>query len=259
MRAAWWLVVVAGCASARTADPIDAAVDDAAIDGAEIDSAVADAATDAATDSATDARMVDAATVDAAAIDAAVIDAAMIDARVIDAPIDAPIDAACTPTWTNLLGNGGFETAIVPWTQTSLIIRTSAQMPFAPQAGTYAALFGASNNANDVLVQTVTIPASATGLRMRGFDCNVTEDLITPTNDTFKVTLETTDGAVLETLRDINASSVAPICAWLPFTWTATAAHPGQTVVVRFQGRTNLALLTRFAVDSLALEALACP
>ncbi len=190
----------------------------------------------------------------------------MVDARPIDAappvdarPIDAtPIDAPCTPTWTNLLGNGGFETAIAPWTQTSTIIRTAAMMPFAPQAGTYAALFGAGNNANDVLVQTVTIPASSTGLRVRGYQCHVTEDLVSDV-DTFRATLETPAGVVLETFTDITNSDVAPICVWLPFTWTAATAHPGQQVVLKFQGRTNLVFLTRFVVDSLVLETLACP
>ena len=131
-------------------------------------------------------------------------------------------------------------------------------MPFAPQAGTYAALFGAGNNANDVLVQTVTIPASSTGLRVRGYQCHVTEDLVSDV-DTFRTTLETPAGVVLETFTDITNSDVAPICVWLPFTWTAAAAHPGQQVVLKFQGRTNLVFLTRFVVDSLVLETLACP
>lgn len=241
-------VSTAACASARPTPELDASDLDASaeVDATEVDAAEPDAAAP------------DAAVVDAAVIDAAMIDAA-IDARPIDAPIDGPpIDAPCSPTWQNLLGNGDFETAVAPWTQTSTIIRTSAQMPFAPFAGTYAALFGASNNANDVLVQTVTIPAGATGLRLRGYQCHVTEDVVTNA-DTFKVTVETTGGTILETLSSITNSDIAPICAWLPFTWTAGTAHAGQQVVLRLQGRTNLAFLTRFAVDNLALEALTCP
>ena len=203
-------------------------------------------------------------------VDAAVIDAPVVDAAVIDAPVDAPTDAptdaavdaptdACVPVWTNLLQNPAFDGATpVPWTQSSTIVRAAAQMPFAPHTAPQAALFGASNNANDVLTQTVIIPASATGLRLRGMQCHVTEDLISG-SDTFRVTLETPGGVVLETLRDLSNSDVAPICAWLPFTWTAVAAHPGETLVLRFRGRTNLAFLTRFVVDTLALEALACP
>lgn len=242
-----------GCASARTpgevdaADPVDGAdpIDAAALDGPEVDAAAPDAAT------------LDAAAVDAAAIDARPIDAAPpVDARVIDA---TPIDAPCTPTWQNLLVNGGFDDpTVAPWTQTSTIIRAAAMMPFAPQAGVNAAEFGASNNANDVLVQTVTVPVGATALRVRGYQCHVTEDPITDT-DTFKVTLETPAGALLETFTDITNSDVAPICVWLPFEWTATTPHGGQPVVLRFQGRTNLAFLTRFIVDSVSLEAQVCP
>jgi hypothetical protein len=246
MRAAALLAIAAACASGRSSGSVDAADP---VDGGEVDAAAADAA---APDAATDAAITDAAT------DARVADGA-IDAPPLDAAIDAvPIDAACTPTWQNLIGNGDFETGVTPWTQTSTIIRTAAQMPFAPQAGMYSALFGAANNANDVLVQTVTIPASATGLRLRGYECHVTEDLIAMT-DSFRVTVETPAGTVLETLRSITNSDVAPICIWLPFTWTAAAAHPGQQVVLRLQGRTNLAFLTRFVVDGLAFEALTCP
>lgn len=242
-----------GCASARTpgevdaADPIDAADP---VDAAALDAAAPDAASP-------DAAVIDAAAPDAAVIDARPIDAAPpVDARVIDA---TPIDAACTPTWQNLLVNGAFDGATVaPWTQTSTIIRPAASMPFAPQSAPNAAEFGASNNANDVLVQTVTIPASATAVRVRGYQCHVTEDPITDA-DTFKVTLETPGGAVLETFTDITNSDVAPICVWLPFEWTATAPHAGQPVVLRLQGRTNLAFLTRFIVDGLSLEAQVCP
>ena len=241
------IALCAACASARTGGEVDAGGGDL-IDAAD----------------PLDADPLDAAAPDAAAIDAPPIDAAASDARIvapIDAqpPIDAAIDApACTPTWHELLGNGNFDNAVVPWTQTSVILRTAAMMPFAPQAGTHAALFGASNNANDVLVQTVAIPAGATSVRVRGFQCHVTEDPISDT-DTFAVTLETPAGNVLETLLDITNSDVAPVCLWLPFTWTATSGHPGQTIVLRLRGRTNLAFLTRFAVDTLSLEWLGCP
>ena len=47
--------------------------------------------------------------------------------------------------------------------------------------------------------------------------------------------------------------------AWQPFTWTATTPHAGAQVVLRLRGRTNASFLTRFVVDTLALEILACP
>ncbi len=242
----------AACASARDGSGGDA--------GDEADGAVdAEPALDAAEaeDAAPDAADLDAAAVDAAAVDAAAVDAPAIDAAT-DAATDAAVDAMCSPTWTNLLVNGGFDSGVTPWTQTSVILREAGMMPFSPHAGTHAALFGASNNANDVLVQTVTVPAGATGLRVRGYQCHVTEDPISD-SDTFRVTLETPGGAVLDTLLDISNSDVAPICLWQSFTWTATSALAGQTIVLRLRGRTNLAFLTRFVVDSMSLEWLGCP
>lgn len=242
------VLAVTGCASANGTsgddDDTDAAGDvdaEATIDAAE-----------------PDAPEVDAAPTDAALTDAAAIDATMVDARLDATPIDAtPIDAMCTPTWQNLLGNGGFDNGVAPWTQTSTVIREAAALPFSPHAGTHAAMLGIGNNANDVIVQTVTIPASATGLRVRGYQCFVTEDVIAD-QDRFTASLETPAGAVLETLHTVTNSNVAPICLWQSFTWTATDPRAGQTIVLRMRGTTNLAFLTRFVVDSMSLEWLGC-
>ena len=200
----------------------------------------------------------DAAGADAPEPDAAVVDAAVIDAAVIDAPADAPTDA-CVPVWTDVLANPAFDGAMVgPWSQSSTIVRAAAQMPFGPQSVPNAAMFGAANNANDVLTQAVTIPAAATGLRLRGWQCHVTTDA-TAGADTFQVTVETAGGVVLETLASLSNADVAATCAWQPFTWTATAPHAGDQVVLRLRGRTSAGFLTRFVVDTLALEFLACP
>jgi hypothetical protein len=242
------LIFVTGCASAN----MTAGDDDGTIDATDVDAVVE---TDAPE---TDAAAGDASGIDAAALDAAAIDATVVDARVDAAvAVDAGIDAMCTPTWHDILGNGGFDNGVVPWTQTSTIIRDSASMPFNPHAGTYAAELGASNNANDVIVQTVTVPASATGLRVRGYQCFVTEDPITDA-DTFTATFETPGGAVLENLYAITNSGTAPICIWQSFTWTSSGAHAGETIVLRLRGRTNIAFLTRFIVDTMSLEWLGC-
>jgi hypothetical protein len=248
-------LVLAACASAHDGpvDEIDAP--DTTGDGPE-----ADAGDELDAPDEVDAPV---SPIDAPPGDGPVIDAPPIDAPPppIDAPampIDAPIDAMCSPTWHDVLGNGGFETGVAPWVQTSTIIRDQGGMPFAPHNGTYAALFGASNNANDVLVQNLTIPAGATALRVRGYQCFVTEDIFAD-DDTFTATLETPAGTVLDTLFDVNNSSVAPFCAWGSFTWNAPTAHAGQTIVLRLRGRTNIAFLTRYAVDTMAAEWFGCP
>jgi hypothetical protein len=235
--------VVVGCASAN--NPSD---DDGTDAAGEVDAETSDAPD-------VDAVVVDGAMVDGAMIDAALD--AMTDARV-DAAVDAmAVDAMCTPTWHDLLGNGGFDSGVPPWTQTSASIRDAGGLPFNPHSGTHAAMMGIGNNANDVMVQTVTVPAGATGLRVRGYQCFVTEDPIEDT-DTFRATLETPGGSVLETLLSVTNSDTAPICLWTAFTWTATSAHAGQTVVLRMRGTTNIAFLTRFVVDSMTLEWLGC-
>ena len=213
-------------------------------------SALAGCAT--ASSTSADARAVDAARDDGnpGAVDAPIVDAAM--------PIDAAVDAACVPVWSNILGNGDFENAVLPWVQTPILVRTAAQKPFAPYAGTYAALFGVSNNGNGTLTQSVVIPAAAQGLRMRGFNCFVTEDLSADA-DRMVVTLENAGGTVVESLLNVTNSNVAATCAWAPFTYLATSAHAGETLTLRLRGTTNATLLTRFAFDELVVETLACP
>ncbi len=248
------LALIAACASANDAvtDPDATDVDAPDLDAPDLDAPDPDAPP-------IDAPDPDAQPIDAPPIDGPPIDAPPIDAPPIDAPPpDAPIDAMCNPTWQNLLVNGGFDSGIPPWTQTTTIIRDAGGMPFSPHNGTHAALFGASNNANDVLVQNIAVPASATGLRVRAYTCFVTEDPISDTDD-FTITLETPAGVVLDTLLAVTNSDVAPICFWSSATWTAAAPHAGQSIVLRMRGRTNLAFLTRFAVDSMALEYLGCP
>jgi len=221
-------------------DAVDAAV---SVDGAPVDGAV-----------------VDAAVVDARPIDAAVIDAAVVDARPVDAAApDAATSDACVLTWTALpLGNPGFDTAVAPWTQTGTVITAAAAMPIAPQAGTHAAWFGGTNNADDRLVQAFTVPAGAAGLRLRVYECFVTADT-SGADDLFTADLLAASGAVVDTVRSATNLQVGATCAWTAATWTAAAAHAGQTLTLDLRGTTDASFPTSWYVDTVVLEALLCP
>jgi hypothetical protein len=229
---------------------VDAAANDAAApDGglAQPDAVVADAA---ANDAAADA-MVDAAPADA-----------MVDAAPADAMADAAPDAApdaCVPDWIGLLDNGDFEQGATVWTQTggTLIREYGDGYPWMPHDGSsWAALFGGVNNADHLLTQTVTVPASATALRLRGALCFVTEETTDSVEyDTLTVQVQ---GAVTEehVFSNLDADDT---CGWTLFQLDAPTSHAGETVTLSLHGQTDISSITSFGLDTLVLEALACP
>jgi len=105
----------------------------------------------------------------------------------------------------------------------------------------------------------VAVPASATALRLRGYRCFATQEITATPWDTLVVTLQTTGGATLETLETWSNADGGAVCSWSDFTLTAASARAGQTVRLHLQGTTDFSNITSFWVDTLVLEAYACP
>lgn len=197
--------------------------------------------------------------------DALISDAAASDAAAADATPQAdaapPPDAgpdACVPDWIGLLSNGDFEQGAAVWTQTggTLIRQYGAGYPWAPNDGTWAAVFGGINNADHLLTQTVTVPASATALRLRGALCFVTEETTTAFEwDTLTVQVQ---GVVVEEYIFSNLDAAAT-CTWADFQLDAPTSHAGEAVTLSLHGDTDGTSITTFGFDTLVLEALACP
>ncbi len=241
MRILLAVLVVSGCARADlgggtldaepAADP-DAAAPDGAPGGEDAAEVVADAAEVVA--------------------DAAVPDAAEV------VPDAAPPPDACVPSWIALSANGGFDAGVAPWAQQGTVITDDAGMPISPQAGTHAAWFGGTNAADDRLVQTVAVPADATALRVRLYECFVTAD-VAGEDDHFTASLRVPGGAELEVLRAASNLQVGTVCGWTAATWTAASPHAGTSVELALRGTTDAAYPTSWYVDTLVVEALACP
>lgn len=211
----------------------------------------ADAASPAADAAVADALAIADATVDAPP------DAAPVDAAVPDAMPDAAPDA-CVPDWIGLLGNGDFEQGGTAWNQTggTIIRQYGAGYPWPAHSGTWAALFGGINNADHLLTQSVTVPANATALRLRGAMCFVTEETTTLVEfDTLTVQIQ---GAVTEEYVFSNLDA-GETCTWTLFQLDAPTSHAGETVTLSLHGQTDGLEITSFGLDTLVLEALACP
>ncbi len=204
------------------------------------------------------------------AADAARVDSSTgLDSGVADA--SSPPDAAapdampCTPsTWKPLLANGDFESGNTVWTKVGNggnVIKQNGSLPFNAQGGTWAAHLVGFNSADQTLSQSFTVPASATAMRLRGYKCYVsTEPMSTTAYDILTFELRNAAGSsVLETLDSISNLDIGGICSWTSFEYTAASAHAGQSITLALHGISDSLSLTSFVVDTMVLEAFACP
>lgn len=189
------------------------------------------------------------------------IDAALaIDAvQAIDAALPEP-DAACNYAWVDLLQNGSFDSGSVDWSETTnggdIIRQTNS--PWPPNDGDHWALFLGFDDGVQNLRQTVSIPASATDLRLQGFRCWVTLESTTTPYDFLNIELRDSGDALLETLWARDNSHAGDVCGWSMFQLDATDAYAGQDVALVFDATSDGASVTSFGFDSLLLQAYAC-
>ena len=188
-------------------------------------------------------------------------------------PDAAPLPDAppCTPTTRNLLMNPGFDSGPGGgWTETSAggfalitTVSPAGDLPHAAQAGTFAAFLGGYNagfasTATDRLLQSVTIPASTTALRIKGFRWIETEELAGdgPFDRVFFELLPAQGDTALETFGSFSNQNV--VTDWTAFDLPAAATHAGLSVRLSIRSNVDDSRKTNFLVDSLVLEATVC-
>lgn len=170
-------------------------------------------------------------------------------------------DAACVPEWIELLQNGNFDSGNSDWAATtngSPILRES-NSPWPPNDGTFWALFLGYNNGAQTLSQTVSVPASATSLRLQGFRCWVTLESTPTPYDFLNIELRDTGGTLLEALWNRDNSHADATCSWSMFQLNATDAYAGQDIALVIDATSDAASVSSFGFDSLSLSAYACP
>ena len=138
------------------------------------------------------------------------------------------------------------------WTTTSGVITNSASE--AAHGGSYKAWMDGYGSAHtDSLWQQVSIPSTTT-LATLSFWLHIdtAETSTTKTNDTLKVQVRNSSGAVLATLATYSNLNAAPGYAQVSFDLTS---YKGQTVQIYFVGVENASLKTSFVLDDLTLNA----
>jgi hypothetical protein len=155
-------------------------------------------------------------------------------------------------TSTQLITNGGFESAATGWTASAGVIDGDTTQ--AAHSGSYkASLNGYGSAHTDTLYQSISIPASASTVSL-GFWLKVvsSETSTTTAWDTLKVQVQNSSGTVLSTLA--TYSNLNKGSTWVNNTFDL-AAWKGQTVRIAFVGVEGTTVATSFLLDDVSVTA----
>jgi hypothetical protein len=150
-----------------------------------------------------------------------------------------------------LVGNGGFESGISPWTATSGVGIGTAKATPAFAGKFLARLGGRTAPRKDTLSQPVTIQPSC-GSATLSFELRViSSDPKTKASDTLKVQVISSSGKVLKTLATFSNKNAAAKYAKSSF---ALLPFIGQKVTIRFASNETLkGHATSFLIDNVAV------
>ena len=150
-----------------------------------------------------------------------------------------------------LVGNGGFESGLPPWSATAGVrIRTTTATP--AFAGNWLArLGGRKAPRKDTLSQPVQIQPSCSAATL-SFELRViSTDPKTKASDTLKVQIVSASGKVLKTVATFSNKNAAPKYARHSF---ALTPFIGQKVTIKFAGNETLkGHATSFLIDNAAV------
>ncbi|MFL6216196.1 MAG: S8 family serine peptidase [Blastocatellia bacterium] len=149
-----------------------------------------------------------------------------------------------------LLLNPGFESGNVNWTATTGVITNSASQ--AAHGGTWKAwLDGYGTTHTDTLLQTVTIPSTATSATLTFWlHIDSAETTTVTAFDTMRVQIRNTSGTVLSTLATYSNLNKAAGYSQKSFNLLSFA---GQTIQLFFTATEDSSLQTSFVIDDTAL------
>jgi hypothetical protein len=149
-----------------------------------------------------------------------------------------------------LLLNPGFESGNVNWTATSGVITNSTSE--AAHGGTWKAwMDGYGTTHTDTLLQTVTIPSTATSATLTFWlHIDSAETTTTTAYDTMKVQIRNSSGTVLSTLATYSNLNKATGYSQKSFN---LLSFKGQTIQLFFTATEDSTLQTSFVVDDTAI------
>jgi hypothetical protein len=160
-------------------------------------------------------------------------------------------------TWgtgtAQILLNPGFEGGHTDWVESrpTIIDNTATHEP---RTGDYKAWLGGTNNANDTLYQTLTIPAGATAAQLSFYLRMVSTEGTTTAYDYLYIRVRDTAGALLATLGTITNRDQNTYANYTLVSYSMDA-YIGQEARVSFEATTDGSEVTSFLVDDTGLDA----
>lgn len=154
------------------------------------------------------------------------------------------------PTSTQLISNGGFESASANWTATSGVISNDSS--YAARSGSYKAwLNGYGSTHTDTLYQQVSLASTASSATL-SFWLRVASDETTSTQayDTLQVQIRNSSGTVLSTLASYSNLNKGSTYVNKSFD---VSAYKGQTIRIYFLGKEGSVTATSFLIDDVSL------
>ncbi|MFP5260457.1 MAG: S8 family serine peptidase [Blastocatellia bacterium] len=169
-----------------------------------------------------------------------------------NSPVTVPVTLTVTSgSAQQLLGNPGFESGNTIWAATAGVITNSSAQ--AAHGGTFKAwLDGYGTTHTDTLLQTVTIPSTATTATLTFWlHIDSAETTTTTAFDTMRVQIRNTSNTVLSTLATFSNLNKAAGYSQKSFN---LISFKGQTIQIFFTATEDSTLQTSFVVDDTALN-----
>ncbi|MER2599810.1 MAG: hypothetical protein ABTQ73_09840 [Caldilineales bacterium] len=164
-------------------------------------------------------------------------------------PLHSAAPVASATSCSDALINGSFEATTTGWAQSSLG-GYSLISQFNPRSGSWGAYLGGSNNADDRLSQSLTLPASASAITLRLWWAQESEDALVA-HDFLTLSLLRSDGTLLADLWQTDNTATGT--AWDEVTLDISR-YAGQQVMLRLRATSNSFDLTDFYVDDLSVQ-----
>jgi len=155
-----------------------------------------------------------------------------------------------------LMGNPGFEngsSSTAPWTVSSGVIDSNSTKEPAHGGAWKAWLNGYGSDHTDTLVQTVTIPSTATSASLAFWlHIDTKETTTTRAYDTLKVQVRNSSGSTLATLATYSNLNAGSGYHQVSFD---LSAYRGQTIQIYLIGVEDSSLQSSFVVDDFTVNA----
>jgi trimeric autotransporter adhesin len=156
-----------------------------------------------------------------------------------------------TPAGTELVTDGGFESASTLWVYSGGAARSTGAYP---HSGVAYSFLGNTDNAANAEYQQISIPAGTAPSLSFWLNVTSAETTTTTQYDRLFVEVRNTAGTLLATLATYSNLNKATAGVYSQKTGLSLSAYAGQTVRLQFRATTDSSLITTFRVDDVSVK-----